>query len=98
MKHRLGDGFRGIGNGTQVDDSGHGNHSDIIKFYTPEGEDTRERQMLDNLMDLVIATKLASSRKMSRSRIRAYIKHMLAWLTGLRELFPGIYLESNQHL
>ncbi|VDB92079.1 unnamed protein product [Peniophora sp. CBMAI 1063] len=61
-------------------------------------EGSRERALLDNLMHLVTATKVAAYRKMTTARVRTYVKHMKLWLEGLRELFPGISLESNQHL
>ncbi|VDB94734.1 unnamed protein product [Peniophora sp. CBMAI 1063] len=70
----------------------------MVRLWGGYGKDTRERQMLDNFMHLAVATKLACSRKMSRKVAKLYMEHMLAWLQGLRILFPGVDLVSNQHL
>ncbi|VDB92163.1 unnamed protein product [Peniophora sp. CBMAI 1063] len=59
---------------------------------------SRERQLLDNFLHLVSATKIAAYRGMSVELVQSYVYHMTAWLKGLTELFPGIHLESQQHL
>ncbi|KAA1466540.1 hypothetical protein DENSPDRAFT_768593, partial [Dentipellis sp. KUC8613] len=57
----------------------------------------RERSMLDNFMHLIAATKLASMRTMTQARVQDFKDHMLRYLQGLLDLFPGIPLTPNLH-
>lgn len=59
---------------------------------------SRHRRLLDNYMDLVTATKLATRRILTHQEIeecRAYIER---YLRVLRELFPRRHISPNQHL
>jgi hypothetical protein len=58
----------------------------------------RQRELFDNYMDLVAATKLASSRILTISKIDGCRRHIQCYLYGLRKLFPDIKISPNQHL
>ena len=61
-------------------------------------KDSREHQMLENFMHLVIAVKLASMRSLTPSRIELFEQHMFQYLTTLLELYPGTTITPYQHL
>lgn len=54
--------------------------------------------MLLNYMELVAAVKIANSRTITEDKIALYDKHMLAYLKGIRELYPFVDLSPYQHL
>ncbi|VDC03736.1 unnamed protein product [Peniophora sp. CBMAI 1063] len=70
----------------------------MIRLWGPLHPGSRERALLNNLMDLVSATNLASSRVIDDECVEKYHESMLAWLQGLVTLFPGVLIESQQHL
>jgi len=54
--------------------------------------------MLDNFLQLAAAMILATRDSMSEARILAYEKHMLAYLEGIKDLYPNISIVPNHHL
>ena len=70
----------------------------LVRLWGPLPTDTREHQLLENFMHLAAVTVLVSYRSMTFSRIKLYVEHLLSWLHGTVHLFPGISLESNQHM
>lgn len=60
--------------------------------------ESRERKMLVNFIDLVVATKLAMMRTLTLDRIDAFHNRMLKYLQGSRELYPVHGLRPNQHI
>lgn len=58
----------------------------------------RYKDLLDNFMDLVTATKLASSRILTPQIISRHSRSIRQYLKGLRRLFPHVDLSPNQHL
>lgn len=70
----------------------------LIRLWGEETENWRHRAMLENFIDLVTATKLAAMRTMSEERILLFQSHMLRYLRGLLDLYPGTTLSPNQHL
>ena len=70
----------------------------MVRLWGAYPAHSREHRLLENLLHLATATKIAAYRHMTEDLVRQYIDHMTAWLKGLRELFPGVPLESQQHL
>ncbi|VDC00004.1 unnamed protein product [Peniophora sp. CBMAI 1063] len=70
----------------------------MVRLWGPCPLDSRERALLDNFMALVTATNLASSREIDNEVVEQYFDNMLAWIQGLIDLFPGVLIESQQHL
>ena len=58
----------------------------------------RRRKMLDNFLNMVIAVRYATARRVSSIRIQTYNHHIFNYVQGLRELFPEQDLVPNQHL
>lgn len=61
-------------------------------------ESSRHRRLLDNYMDLVTATKLATNRILTCWNINECRTHIQRYLRNLRELFPHRNISPNQHL
>jgi hypothetical protein len=70
----------------------------LIRLWGSEPEESFERSCLDNFMHLVSAIKLANLHVIDEERIQQYERHMLEYLTGLLELFPGTSITPYQHL
>lgn len=70
----------------------------LVRLWGPEPADSRSRQMLGNFMDLVIATKLATSRTMTTAGIAEIHSRFRAYLSAVLLLFPKASLVSNHHL
>lgn len=58
----------------------------------------RRRQLLDNYMDLVTATKLSTRRVLTVPIVEECGRHIERYLGGLRTLFPLQRITPNQHL
>lgn len=69
----------------------------LIALWGNEPKGSRERDILDNFMDLVTAVKIASFRVTSPERRDAYELHMHRYLVGVLKLYPGTTILPNQH-
>lgn len=70
----------------------------LVRIWGPLPAHTRERQMLDNFMHLVNATKLANMRVLTAERIAEYSVSMLEYLRGILKLYPHKSLLPNHHI
>lgn len=70
----------------------------LIRLWGDEPRDSRFFLMLTNFMDLVSATKLATARSLSESKITQYELHMKRYLSDMLSLFPHKFVSPNQHL
>lgn len=58
----------------------------------------RCRQILDVTISLMSAVAIATSSVVSKDTPDAYLKHMLAYLNGIKTLFPEYKLHPNHHM
>lgn len=70
----------------------------LIRQWGQKPEDSRERNMLKNFVDLVIATKLAMSRVLTQARIDTFHTHLESYLRVSRQLYPQHGILPNQHI
>lgn len=70
----------------------------LTRLWGPLDPSHRYRQMLDNFMDLVIATKVANMRVMTQERIATYEVHMSRYLKGIASLYPEFPILPYHHL
>ncbi len=70
----------------------------LVRLWGKAGSGTRFRDMLNNYMDLIVATKAATMRIMTPARIQEYHAHMYRYLTNAQRLYPHHGVSPNQHL
>jgi hypothetical protein len=70
----------------------------LVRLWGNKPKSDRFHLMLQNFLQLVSATKLATMRSVSESQIVDFESTMHQYLLGLRELFPRISISPNQHL
>lgn len=70
----------------------------LVRIWGPSPAQTRERQMLENFVDLVTATKLANMRIMTTERATEYLQTMHRYLQGIKTLYPHRSLLPYHHL
>ncbi|KAH7101824.1 hypothetical protein BKA62DRAFT_618237, partial [Auriculariales sp. MPI-PUGE-AT-0066] len=70
----------------------------LTRLWGLKEEDSRERKLLHNFMNLVEAVDLALRRVTSRKRLHAVGKHAASYLVSSRKLFPWIDGTTNEHL
>ncbi|KAI0364890.1 hypothetical protein BV20DRAFT_910907, partial [Pilatotrama ljubarskyi] len=70
----------------------------LIRLWSASSSTTRQQALLRNFMHLVTAVKHATCRQASASSVAAYETAILAYLSGLLELFPDTRLVPNHHL
>ena len=70
----------------------------LICLWGDRSPDSRERQMLDNFMDLVTAVEVGSMLVTSENHIQIYERHMTKYLTDLKELYKERRVAPNHHL
>ena len=70
----------------------------LIRLWGPFSEDIKERQMLDNFMDLITAIKLASRRILTEQTINDYQFRMTWYLKRYIQLYPDHGLHPYHHL
>lgn len=70
----------------------------LIRQWGVKPEESRERQMLENFVDLAGATKLGMMRMLTQSRINEFHERMHRYLQRSRELYPAHGLKPNQHI
>ncbi|KAH7919176.1 hypothetical protein BV22DRAFT_1023456 [Leucogyrophana mollusca] len=70
----------------------------LVRIWGGSGVLEREKNLLRNFCDLVIAVETATRRSTSRTRIDIYTRHMTRYLQALRELFSDHDLVPNHHL
>ena len=70
----------------------------LIRLWGNERSDTRRSQMLVNFLHLVSLTNLLHMRNMTPERIESITKENLAYLQGLRTLYPGFSLVPKHHM
>lgn len=58
----------------------------------------RQKEMLDNFMDLVYAVEIGSLLAVDVAQIQAYDTRILRYLKGIKELYPHFRLRPNFHL
>jgi len=63
-----------------------------------EARSKRCRKILDVTLSLLSAIAIATSRTTSKGHADAYFTHMLAYLNGLKELFPDYNFHANHHM
>lgn len=68
------------------------------RVWNEHGVNSRHCQLLDNYMDLVTATKLATRRVLTSRVIQEYRECIIRYLHALRVLFPHRRITPNQHL
>ncbi|KAJ8454816.1 hypothetical protein ONZ51_g12806 [Trametes cubensis] len=69
----------------------------LVRLWGVASASQRNRLLLDNFIHLVTAVDLATRRSMDEERARAFDRHMLQYLQGLRDLFSHD-LVPNHHL
>jgi hypothetical protein len=70
----------------------------MVRLWGPLPAEDHRHKMLENFMDLVTATKLATMRTMYTSRINEFNLHMKRYLDNVLILYPAVKLTPNQHL
>lgn len=69
----------------------------LIGLWGNEPPESRERQILDNFMNLVAAIKISAKRITSPERREAFLRYMHEYLVGILDLYPGTTITQNQH-
>jgi hypothetical protein len=72
--------------------------SSLVRIWGLESPDSREQRMLDNFLDLSVATDLALMRKISLISIELFHVLWLRYLSGALVLYPHHGLIPNQHI
>lgn len=70
----------------------------LVRLWGVEPLDSRRYKMLTNFMDLVTATKLATMRTVSKTRIDLYNLHIRRYMKHYLELYEGVGLTPGQHM
>lgn len=70
----------------------------LTRLWGSEPVGSRRYRMLANFMDLVAATKLATMRTMTTSRIDLFIFHMKRYLDEYLELYESAVMYPGQHM
>lgn len=70
----------------------------LVRMWGTLPADDRRRLMLDNFMNLVLATKLVGMRIMTKERSSNFLAHMLRYLEGVKKLFPEHSLLPYHHM
>ncbi|TDL13163.1 hypothetical protein BD410DRAFT_681908, partial [Rickenella mellea] len=70
----------------------------LVRLWGDKPPQDRFRLMLENFMDLVTATKLATMRSTSETHITEYEATMHRYLSNMLKLFPDATISPNQHL
>lgn len=72
--------------------------SSLVRMWGSLPQDDRKHRMLDNFLDLVLATKLIGMRVMTEGRSSEFRTVMLRYLQGVKELFPDQSLLPYHHM
>lgn len=73
----------------------------IRLWFNPDGTTDRAKRchrILETTLHLVSAVTTATSRVTSAEHAKIYLDHMLAYLRGLKQLFPKYNFVSNHHM
>lgn len=70
----------------------------LTRLWGDEPAGSRNRDCLDNFMELVSAIKLATAYTMTHDRIVEYEAHMTRYLETLLILYPDVSITPYQHL
>ncbi|KAJ8456027.1 hypothetical protein ONZ51_g12281 [Trametes cubensis] len=70
----------------------------LIRIWSTAGTSERRTLLLANFLDLVIAVKRGTTRRLNAEVISSYQHHILSYIQGLRELFPDLDLTPNHHI
>ncbi|TFK65461.1 hypothetical protein BDN72DRAFT_773334 [Pluteus cervinus] len=70
----------------------------LVRLWGSHAETDREKKLLRNFLDLIIAVEHASRRSMNSTRVGIYSMHILRYLQGLKDLFPDHQFVPNHHL
>lgn len=70
----------------------------LVPMWGSSADDTRERKILANFIDLVVATKIGLMRVMTKDRIDSFHEHMYRYLKTSQKLYPYHGIKPNQHL
>ncbi|KAJ3553429.1 hypothetical protein NM688_g3618 [Phlebia brevispora] len=70
----------------------------LVRLWGPCSTDTEQRRMLDNFMDLVYATRIATARTLKKDDMDKYHFYMLRYLTNILELYDSWPLHPYHHL
>lgn len=70
----------------------------LVRLWGSDDPTSRQYKMLTNFMDLVTATKLATMRSMSSSRISVFKEHMKRYLDGMLVLYTDVGVSPGQHM
>lgn len=69
----------------------------LIRIWSST-ESERSRLLLINFLDLVVAVKRGTSKRLDPGGIASYEFYIFKYIRGLRELFPELDLTPNHHL
>ncbi|KAA1478723.1 hypothetical protein DENSPDRAFT_861912 [Dentipellis sp. KUC8613] len=69
----------------------------MVRYWTKEGTTDRQRSLLNNFLDLVIAVDLLTRRSTSPERIDLYERYMKRYVSDIQELFEED-VRPNHHL
>jgi hypothetical protein len=72
--------------------------SSLTRIWGPQAPGSRERQLLENFLDISISTDLALMRKLKITQIDDHHELWLKYLHGVQKLFPYHGLTPNQHI
>lgn len=70
----------------------------LTRLWGNEPAGSRNRECLDNFMDLITAIKLATAHTITPRRIAEYEEHMERYLRRLLVLYPDTSITPYQHL
>lgn len=70
----------------------------LVRLWNSAGTSERERLLLVNFVDLVVAVKKGTARTLNPDKIASYEASIFKYIRGLRILFPDLDLIPNHHL
>ncbi|KAI0649617.1 hypothetical protein C8Q79DRAFT_901919, partial [Trametes meyenii] len=70
----------------------------LTRIWSSVDTSERRKLLLINFLDLVVAVKRATAKKLDPETIASFESHMLKYVRGLRYIFPDVDLTPNHHL
>lgn len=70
----------------------------LVRLWGQQDSPTRERDMLGNFIDMVVAANAATRRLLSRELIDIFDRHMTRYLNQMVALYGGSNVVPNHHL
>ncbi|KAI0644444.1 hypothetical protein C8Q79DRAFT_913207, partial [Trametes meyenii] len=70
----------------------------LVRLWGVQGAPARKHALLGNFLDLVVAIKHGTARRLTPGLIHSFESRIFAYAAGLRNLFPTLDLSPNHHL